>query len=106
MELKHTHRTSFIRSDHELAALSAITTLNKGIPSTAQDINEFEHKFRGHSDFERSLRALATWLRDFNPDFKAVEHDCAGQLCDQDGEFDTAIVERKPEAKGLSEQES
>lgn len=96
MELTHTHRTSFVRSDFELAAIHVILIWNGKVP-TPDAIEDFEARFRGIPQFEESLRAAADWLKKFRPDFKAKGHDCGGQLCDQDGKFDTALVEPKAE---------
>ncbi len=93
MKLKHTHRTTFVRSDYELGALHVILLFNGEDPTPAA-IEGFESKFRGHPEFEKSLRKVAHWLKEFNPDFKAEEHDCGGQMCDQDGAFDVSLVRR------------
>lgn len=96
MELTHTHRTSFVRSDYELAALHVIITFNGQEPTPAA-IEDFEGKYRGIPQFEKALRAAADWLKRFRPEFKANPHPCGGQLCDHDGAYDVSLVRPKTE---------
>lgn len=92
--MKHTHRTDFNRDDYELAALHVIITFN-GQDVTPGAIESWEHRFRGNPDFEKALRRAADKLQEIAPDFKAEPHNCAGQLCDNDGAFDVSIVTKK-----------
>lgn len=103
MKIKHTHRTNQIRSDYELAALVAICTFNHGRPATTEDVNDFEARFRGISEFEKTLRVLADWLALAAPTLEFEEHKCGGQLCDQDGLYDVAIVQRVSAEEGSVE---
>jgi len=97
VKIKHTHRTHQVRSDYELAALVAICTFNYGRPAVPEDIEDFEARFRGNPDFEKTLRVLADWLALAAPTLEFEEHKCGGQLCDQDGLYDVSIVQRVPE---------
>lgn len=96
--MKHTHRTSFVRSDHQLAAIHILISFN-GQEPTPEAIESWEGRFRGNPQFEASLDRAAAKLQEIAPDFKAEPHDCKGQLCDQDGRFDIKIAQRK-EKKG------
>lgn len=92
--MKHTHRTSFVRSDYQLAALHVIISFNGQEPTPAA-IESWEGRFRGHPDFEASLDRAAAKIQQIAPDFKAEPHNCPGQTCDQDGTYDVALVEKK-----------
>lgn len=96
VKIKHTHRTSFVRSDYELAALCAVLTFNHARDITPGDIEDFEVKYRGIPEFEKALRALADWMRRAAPAMEFEKHACDGQLCDQDGLYDVSLVVRKP----------
>lgn len=95
MKISHTHRTNFIRSDYELAALCAVLTFNHAREITPRDIESFEGKYRGIPDFEKALRALADWMQRAAPSMEFQKHICGGQLCDQDGLYDVSLVIRK-----------
>lgn len=94
MDLKHTHRTSFVRSDYELAAIHVMLVMNGKEPNPST-IEAWEADFRGTTEYEKTLRKMADWLQKFRPGFVAAQHECGGQLCDQDGQCTTATVERK-----------
>jgi hypothetical protein len=84
--MKHTHRTEFVRSDFELAALHVLIAFNGQEPTPAA-IESWEGRFRGNPEFETSLRRAADKIQLIAPDFKATAHECKGQMCDQDGAF-------------------
>jgi hypothetical protein len=95
--MRHTHRTDSIRSDFDLLAMCVLLTFN-GKEPTPSVIEAWEADYRGHPKFEEALRKAADLLRQAVPDFKAEQHQCGGQLCDQDGKYDVSIVTRKSEA--------
>ena len=96
MKLKHTHRTDFARSDYDLAAIHVFLVMN-GKDVTSKTIEDLEIQFRGHNGFEKSLRDVADWLEKFHPGIEVDKHECAGQMCDQDGKFEVHWVRRKSE---------
>lgn len=75
MELAHTHRTHQIRTDMELAALALMGRQED------KSIDEMEANYRGAPRFERVLKDTAAWLGEFANGFKAIPHECRGQLC-------------------------
>jgi len=79
--LEHTHRTHQIRTDYELAALSVMATELSASAGKAWEVDDVEHEFRGRPVFEETVKAIAAWLEEFNPGFKAKPHECGGQLC-------------------------
>lgn len=99
--MRHTHRTHLIRSDCELAAIHVLMAFN-GQDPTPSAIEEFEARYRGGAEFERALRKASDIVREIAPDFKAEQHECGGQLCDQDGKYDVSIVTRKADDKGVT----
>jgi len=92
--MKHTHRTSFVRSDYQLAALHVMIAGN-GQEPTPEAIETLEGRFRGNREFEAALDRAAAKLQEIAPDFKAEAHNCSGQLCDQDGAYDVSIVKER-----------
>lgn len=77
MELTHTHRTNQIRNDYELAALDL---MRQGrVPESS--IDQLEEEYRGREEYEKTVRFLSVWLKNFRPGFTAKPHACKGQGC-------------------------
>ena len=98
MRLCHTHLTTFIRSDYELAALHAMIVMNNKTPNP-DTIRDLEEAYRGNSGFEEAVRGLANWLEKFSPGFKAEPHPCVGQLCDHDGLYTVIPVVKEQDSQ-------
>jgi len=80
MILEHTHRTHQMRTGLR-AALHLMLVFHGPWNMDIKNVDDFEQRWRGTEEYEKTVRRLAAWLESFSPGFEAKTHECRGQLC-------------------------